>query len=212
MPRRPRFSVVRLAIVVAAAAVVGAGCGSETSPVPVVQVGGVLGPWQPRPFALTDRVGAGALAACKESSMVPAGGELRLVDVRGGARITFIFTAAPNTVASCDVLASSDGTYSMTGGSGSSSAQPPAVLAPAELLVVSASPEGGGTLNGLTAPGRMGVYGRAGSQVAAVEFVVAGQPIMATTGNGLFAAWWPSDARWTQMTAIGADGQPLPGR
>ena len=201
----------RGAIAVAAIAVVGvvAGCDSGPPPPAAPVFGDVSAAWQSQPFRVPDGVVASAIVGCRGGG-IPADVRPVLADARGSDRITIIFESVDRTTSgTCAAVRSSDGSWQAGSSSLNSGtlAPPPPGRNAVELGLES---EGGGAVNGLTAQGRSTASGHVGANVAGVQLVVAGRPIMATVGGGWFSAWWPSGDDVSQVTALGADGQPLP--
>lgn len=204
-----RRTIARL-WVAALAAVAFAGCESTQGPAErVLTIRDPSVPWQAEPFAVAEPVLGAAIASCLQGG-IPAQARPVLADARGLDRIIVLFESADRkTNGSCSTLRSTDGTWqSMSSGVAQSSEVPP--LPPAgQLGMPGVSSEGGDTMNGLTGPDLTMVIGRAGTGVFGVQLVVAGRSIAASVGNGWFVAWWPSRDPVMQLTALGADGQPL---
>ena len=211
MPRRIGFRAASLLalLTLGIAAACGADGPTDAPPailVPLIRDAGV--PWQPEPIRLPDDQLAAAIRACQANQMLPAGAQVVLVDARGRGRVMVLFTAPGPTSGDCVVERDSDTFHPRSGSA--MTGDPIGVVGPNDVVSNGVGSEGGETFNGLTAPAISSVSGRVGVNVAAVQLVVAGRPILATTGNGWFAAWWPSADRPTRTIPIGADGVPLP--
>jgi hypothetical protein len=188
-----------------------AGCDSTEAPGErVLPIRDPSVPWQAEPFAVAAPVLAAAIASCQQGG-IPAEARPVLADARGQDRIVVLFESADRkTNASCSTLRSSDGTWQSTSSGVTQESEARPLPAAGRVEMPSVGTEGGDTINGLTALTRTMAIGRAGAGVAGVQFIVAGRPIAASVGNGWFAAWWPTGDPVTQLTALGADGQPLP--
>ena len=211
VPRRDRPFAKSLAVLLVAGLATACGADAPSDPQPAIPVPPLRDasvPWQPAPIRLPDDQLAAAIRACQGNQMIPAGGQIVLVDARGRGRAMVLFTAPGPTSGDCTVELDSNGFHPRSGSA--MTGDPVEVVGPNDVQTNGLGTEGGETLNGLTAPAISSLTGRVGSNVAAVQLIVAGQPILATTGNGWFAAWWPSADAPTRTIAIGRDGVPLP--
>jgi hypothetical protein len=210
VPRRDHSRAPLIAALVAAG--LAAACGAEgpveTPPViPIPQVRDAGIPWQAEPIRLPDDQLAAAIRACQANQMIPLGAQIVLVDARGRGRATVLYTAPGPTSGDC-VVEREDGGFHPRSGS-AITGDPIGVVGPNDVQSDGVGVEGGQTINGLSAPPISSLSGRVGANVVAVQLVVAGRPILASTGNGWFAAWWPSADPPTGTIPIGADGRPL---
>ena len=207
---RGRRTVAHLRVA-ALIAVALAGCDSTGTPGPhVLPIRDPSIPWQAEPFAVAAPLLAAAIASCQQGG-IPAEARPVLADARGEDRIVVVFESADRkTNGSCLTLHSSAGTWQSTSSGVMRGSEAPPLPAAGRIEMPSIGTEGGETINGLTGLTRTTAIGRAGTGVAGVQLIVAGRPVAASIGNGWFAAWWPTGDRVLQLTALGADGQPLP--
>lgn len=198
----------RVVTIVVLAAAIPAGCSLEGPgdgpriPVPVIRDAGI--PWQAAPIRLPDDQLGAAIRACQANQSLPVGAQVVLVDARGGSRAIILYTTPGPTTGDCVVDRDLGGFQPRS--SSATTALPVPSIGPDEIL---SGGVGTGSGDAPMADYSM-VSGRIGANVAAVQVLVAGRPILASTGNGWFSAWWPGSDPVTAMIAIGADGVPLP--
>jgi hypothetical protein len=209
MDRRgvPSRSVVALALTAAAWATACAGTPSPapSTTSPVSSVADIGRPWREIPYDVAPGVLRSAEGACREQSPdgIPAGSPLALVDGRGGARLILVF-APPGAGVSCDAKINADRSWT-------------AVVRPG---IDAPVPAAGHTSVGLLASAsdirpigipkdRTTLFGRSGPGVVSVDVLVGDGVVRATTANGWFVAWWPTDEAPIAIQARDAAGQPL---
>jgi hypothetical protein len=196
-------------LVAVALAVLAAGCGDAPAPEPAQPIFELSTPWQPQPFRIRDDVLAAALTACRGTGprLVPANARVVLADVRGADRVDFLFTVGTDEI-TCTTTASTGGAFEFAGGGNGAieKLDPP----PAGTARIEWTASGGATANGVVSDASTSVLGRVGPGVAAVDLIRSkGGRVRATTANGWFSAWWPTDDAEFRVQAIGPDGQPI---
>ena len=174
----------------------------ETSPA----VGaGFAEPWQPVPFPVPADLVAAAEAACRAQGPqdVPADAQLALVDARGEARLTLIFSTA-GLGAWCDADFKADRGWFASASVGLDTTDPGPNEADVSLTA-------GSTDMGIEGAERQrsAVLGRVGPGVAGVDIIRKVGAIKATVANRWFVAWWPSGEERVQIQAKDANGLPL---
>lgn len=186
-------------------------CAGEADPEPSPEpVHAIDEPWQAAPFRIGETILGLAVTTCRADGALPAL-PLAVADARGGGQVTLLF-ADPSSEYECTVAGRPDGSLEFKGGGGGPSGlnQLPdpgvAQVSGTSTIGTIGGPGGGGANTGASSA----VSGRVGAAVAAVDVILPdGRRIRASTANGWFSAWWPSDQTTIQVQAIGADGLPL---
>jgi hypothetical protein len=159
----------------------------------------LTGPWQAEPYAVAQPLMAEAELLCRDGigAMVGPDNVLVVVDARGGGILVLTF-AGQKSSSICELLASSSGNLSTSGGTGRESDQALQEPAPNELRMDGVSNSGA----------RSTIAGQAGAMIAAVEVVVPGGPrVRASLGrDGWFTAWWPTDETDVQVNGYDSAG------
>ncbi|HEY7133391.1 MAG TPA: hypothetical protein VH440_14145, partial [Candidatus Limnocylindrales bacterium] len=193
-----------------AAATWAAGCAGTTAPAPAAasSAGSVadLGrPWSEIPYDVAPDVLRSAEGACREQSPddIPAGSPLALVDGRGGARLILVF-APPGAGVSCDAKINADRSWTAVVHPGIDAPVPAAGHASVELLASSSD------IRPIGIPKeRTTLFGRSGPGVVSVDVLVGESVVRATTADGWFVAWWPTDEAAIAIQARDAAGRAL---
>ena len=145
----------------------------------------VRGPWSLTPFPLPQDVIAVIDVACRGEDGFPQGVELQVVDARGMGLIQAYYDRADGFTRTCnDMTVTFDGVIEQGWGTGSDAGEPMPVLDPSEIAAFHH------TALGDTPHTASHLGGIAGSSIARVELHRTGEaPIVASLGNGWFAAW-----------------------
>lgn len=209
MPWRRRLVVVLGLVTVLGIA---AACDEPIAEATGLPVNDVGVPWQAQPFRVRDDVLLAAVQGCRKAmaNFMPADARMALADTRGSSRVSLIFVTATERF-TCMAMAGLDGGFDATSasggplGPGENEALGPGQIRPGPL-----STEGGVVeVNGQT-QAISTIDGQVGAGVASVDILLASGPhVQATTGNGWFAAWWPSGDAVVVVQAFDATGQAL---
>jgi hypothetical protein len=208
MDRRGARARSLIAVLAVAGSVAACAPASATQPPPAASAGSVadLGrAWSEAPSTLSSGVLASAEGACREQApeAIPAGSPLALADSRGGARVILVF-APPGAAVSCDAKINADRSWTAVVRPGIDG-PPPGARQATVALVASAS-----DIRPIGAPvERTTLFGRTGPGVDAVDVLLEASVVRATTANGWFVAWWPSDDDPVAIQARDAAGLPL---
>ncbi len=181
-------------IALALVLLVAAACGGEVATdalFPQARVPATLeqlvGPWQPRPYAL-DAASATRIAdACRRDIEFPRGSMPVLIDVRGAGVATVRMSGDES--GSCDALEiTARGELTGAGGGWRGDAADGRDPADREVATIEVQQVGGGSLK----VEGVSVYGRAGPGIAEVRIqTTTGVTVVATLQDGWFGAWWP---------------------
>jgi hypothetical protein len=161
--------------------------------------------WSDVPSDLAPSVRASAEGACREQApdAIPAGSPLALADSRGGARVILVF-APPGPAVSCDAKINADRSWTAVVHPGTEA--PPAAERQATVGVLASASD----IRPIGSPKeRTTLFGRSGLGVVSVDVLLEDSVVRATTANGWFVAWWPTDEDTIAIQARDRAGQPL---
>lgn len=163
-------------------------------------------PWQPTPMRPAAALLAEADRVCRADMNVPGDVGLLVADARGGGMLQLYYGSPDGRSAECNgIFIRPDGTVQPGGGGSNGLSMPWLPIGVNALEVVSS----GGSSGGATVESHRA--GRAGTAVSRVLVWVQdlAEPVEASVANGWWAAWWPSNARCLELTALGVDGAEL---
>ena len=197
---RVPLAILAIGVLLAAA------CGGEDAddgilpqaPAPIAQL---TGPWQPQPFVLDPALRSRVEQVCRRDMERGPGSVAALVDVRGGGvAVVRMVGQGAGTCEALEITAAGQ----VNGAGGGWTAGDGEQLGPIEATEL-AEAEFGSVGGGDLKVQGWSVIGRAGPAVASVVIEPAGvPPILATTENGWFAGWWPTNL---PPNRVGAPGQ-----
>jgi hypothetical protein len=170
----------------------------------------LLGPWRTTPLVLDPVLVAAVDRACRADIPMPPGVALVVVDARGGGTLQPFYAGPDGSSGNClDVEVLADGQIEPSGAGGTGSGEVPPPLKMFELRQSGISGQGG---DGAGGPVPMTLAsGQVGPGITHVVVQLAGQPpILASTSNGWYAAWWPGPLpKGSKVVGYDSAGQPV---
>jgi hypothetical protein len=195
---------MRTAGLILVAAIVLGGCDdSSPSTSPPAGLTDLLGAYRTQPFAAVDATIVRAVDDICRRDLAAEGivvGDLQpiLADARGEGRVILTLTGPDGRVAHCQVRLEAGGGIDVEG-TGVSEGEP---IGPTEIRISSAS-----SVVGQAGVGRQTLEGIIGAQVSAVHVTLFdGSRLIASTGAGRFAVWWPLPGRAVRLQGYDAAG------
>jgi hypothetical protein len=204
MRRHPERAVLALTMWLACSA-----CDTSTVAPSDVAVQDVNIAWQAEPFRVRDEVLAAAFEACRHgmNAMLPPAATVVLADIRGAGKIRFLLQAARRQYV-CQTQAKPNGTFVMTRASGGTMTLDEMEPVQPGVIRLGTTGEGDDTEHGRQSTSLSSEAGQVGPGVARVEIILTGgTTVRATTENGWFSAWWPTNEGIAEIRALDAFGQ-----
>jgi hypothetical protein len=168
-------------------------------------------PWQAQPFPVPEDTLQAAVRGCRapNGGLIPLASTLILADIRGGDRIVLLYVGPRVESYTCVAVQSVNGRFEMGSTAGGDRRSPDGPLVPGEVRPEPIQAVGTDPANGRQATTISIATGRIGKAIAGLDLLLgSGTTIRTTSGNGWYAAWWPTDDPVAGYQARSLDGSP----